>query len=94
GCVISGAKETNALLFSNVRVNSYSEVIETVVLPDVNIGRNCKISKAVIDRGCDIPEGTIIGEDPALDAERFYVSEKGVVLVTPEMLGQVIHHVR
>ncbi|MBT3058508.1 MAG: glucose-1-phosphate adenylyltransferase [Candidatus Thiodiazotropha sp.] len=94
GCVISGAKVTNSLLFSNVRVNSYSEVIETVVLPDVNIGRNCKISKAVIDRGCDIPEGTIIGEDPALDAERFYVSEKGVVLVTPEMLGQVIHHVR
>lgn len=94
GCVISGAKVTNSLLFSNVRVNSYSEVIETVVLPDVNIGRNCRISKAVIDRGCDIPEGTIIGEDPALDAERFYVSEKGVVLVAPEMLGQVIHHVR
>ncbi|MES9970539.1 MAG: glucose-1-phosphate adenylyltransferase [Candidatus Thiodiazotropha sp.] len=94
GCVISGAKVTNSLLFSNVRVNSYSEVTETVVLPDVNIGRNCRISKAVIDRGCDIPEGTIIGEDPDQDAERFYVSEKGVVLVTPEMLGQVIHHVR
>ncbi|MEW8030510.1 MAG: glucose-1-phosphate adenylyltransferase [Candidatus Thiodiazotropha sp.] len=94
GCVISGAKVTNSLLFSNVRVNSYSEVNETVVLPDVNIGRNCRISKAVIDRGCDIPEGTIIGDDPDLDAERFYVSEKGIVLVTPEMLGQVIHHVR
>ncbi|MES9829724.1 MAG: glucose-1-phosphate adenylyltransferase [Candidatus Thiodiazotropha sp.] len=94
GCVISGAKVMNSLLFSNVRVNSYSEVNETVVLPDVNIGRNCSISKAVIDRGCDIPEGTVIGEDPDLDAERFYVSEKGVVLVTPEMLGQVIHHVR
>ncbi|MES9811264.1 MAG: glucose-1-phosphate adenylyltransferase [Candidatus Thiodiazotropha sp.] len=94
GCVISGAKVTNSLLFSNVRVNSYSEVNETVVLPDVNIGRNCRISKAVIDRGCDIPEGTVIGEDPDLDAERFYVSEKGIVLVTPEMLGQVIHHVR
>ncbi|MES9824832.1 MAG: glucose-1-phosphate adenylyltransferase [Candidatus Thiodiazotropha endolucinida] len=94
GCVISGAKVTNSLLFSNVRVNSYSEVNETVVLPDVNIGRNCRINKAVIDRGCDIPEGTVIGEDPDLDAERFYVSEKGVVLVTPEMLGQVIHHVR
>lgn len=94
GCVISGAKVTNSLLFSNVRVNSYSEVNQTVVLPDVNIGRNCRISKAVIDRGCDIPEGTIIGEDPVLDAERFYLSENGVVLVTPEMLGQVIHHVR
>lgn len=94
GCVISGAKVTNSLLFSNVRVNSYTSVNQTVVLPDVNIGRNCKINKAVIDRGCDIPEGTIIGEDPAADAERFYVSEKGVVLVTPEMLGQVLHHVR
>jgi glucose-1-phosphate adenylyltransferase len=94
GCVISGAKVTNSLLFSNVRVNSYSEVVDTVVLPDVNIGRNCRITKAVIDRGCDIPEGTIIGDDPVHDAERFYVSEMGVVLVTPEMLGQVIHHVR
>ena len=94
GCVISGAKVKDSLLFSNVRVNSYSEVDHSVILPDVNIGRNCRITKAVIDRGCDIPEGTIIGEDAEADAERFYVSEKGVVLVTPEMLGQVIHHVR
>lgn len=94
GCVISGAKVKDSLLFSNVRVNSYSEVDHTVVLPDVNIGRNCRIIRAVIDRGCDIPEGTVIGEDPEADAERFYVSEQGIVLVTPEMLGQVIHHVR
>jgi glucose-1-phosphate adenylyltransferase len=94
GCVISGAKVVDSLLFSNVRVNSYSEVDHTVVLPDVNIGRNCRITRAVIDRGCDIPEGTVIGEDPKADAERFYLSEQGVVLVTPEMLGQVIHHVR
>jgi glucose-1-phosphate adenylyltransferase len=94
GCVISGAKVHNSLLFSNVRVNSYSEVKDTVVLPDVNIGRNCRITRAVIDRGCDIPEGTVIGEDAETDAEHFYVSEQGVVLVTPEMLGQVIHHVR
>ncbi|MET0027050.1 MAG: glucose-1-phosphate adenylyltransferase [Candidatus Thiodiazotropha sp.] len=94
GCVISGAKVTNSLLFSNVRVNSYSSVDQTVVLPDVNIGRNCKIVKAVIDRGCDIPEGTQIGIDPQADAERFYVTETGIVLVTPEMLGQVLHHVR
>jgi glucose-1-phosphate adenylyltransferase len=94
GCVISGAKVQGSLLFSNVRVNSYSEVDHTVVLPDVNIGRNCRITRAVIDRGCDIPEGTVIGEDPIADTERFYVSEKGIVLVTPEMLGQVIHHVR
>lgn len=94
GCVISGAQVNNSLLFSNVRVNSYSKVDQTVVLPDVNIGRNCSITRAVIDRGCDIPEGTVIGEDAEADAERFYVSEQGIVLVTPEMLGQVIHHVR
>ncbi len=94
GCVISGAKVKDSLLFSNVRVNSYSEVDHSVVLPDVNIGRNCRITRAVIDRGCDIPEGTVIGEDATADAERFYVSEQGIVLVTPEMLGQVIHHVR
>ncbi|MEN8168416.1 MAG: glucose-1-phosphate adenylyltransferase [Pseudomonadota bacterium] len=94
GCVISGATVRNSLLFSNVRLNSYSRVEDSVILPDVNIGRNCRITRAVIDRGCEIPEGTVIGEDAAADAERFYVSEGGVVLVTPEMLGQVIHYVR
>ncbi len=94
GCVISGSKVKNCLLFSNVRLNSYSDLEDSVVLPDVNIGRNCRISRAVIDRGCKIPEGTVIGEDPAADAERFYVSEGGIVLVTPEMLGQVLHYVR
>ncbi len=94
GCVISGAAVRNSLLFSNVRVNSYSSVEDSVVLPDVNIGRNCSIRKAIIDRGCEIPEGTIIGEDAVADAERFLVSDGGVVLVTPEMLGQIIHHVR
>jgi glucose-1-phosphate adenylyltransferase len=94
GCVISGSYVRNSLLFSNVRVNSFSRVEDSVVLPDVNVGRKCRITRAVIDRGCEIPEGTVIGEDPAADAERFHVSEGGVVLVTPEMLGQVIHYVR
>jgi glucose-1-phosphate adenylyltransferase len=94
GCVISGSYVRNSLLFSNVRLNSYSRLESSVVLPHVNIGRNCRITKAVIDRGCEIPEGTVIGQDPEADAERFYVSEGGVVLVTPEMLGQVLHYVR
>lgn len=94
GCVISGSKVKNSLLFSNVRVNSYGEVEDSVILPDVKIGRHSRIRRAVIDRGCEIPEGTVIGEDAAADAERFHVSESGVVLVTPEMLGQVIHYVR
>jgi glucose-1-phosphate adenylyltransferase len=94
GCVISGSYVRNSLLFSNVRLNSYSKLESSVVLPDVNIGRNCRINRAVIDRGCEIPEGTVIGEDPVADAERFHVSEGGIVLVTPEMLGQVLHYVR
>lgn len=94
GCVISGSYVRKSLLFSNVRVNSYCRVEESVILPNVDIGRRCRITRAVIDKGCKIPEGTVIGEDPKADAERFYVSEGGIVLVTPEMLGQVIHYVR
>ena len=94
GCIISGAKVKHSLLFSNVSVNDYTKVDSSVVLPDVTIGKNCRIYHAVIDKGCDIPDGTIIGQDEEQDRKRFYVSEKGVVLVTPDMLGQVIHHVR
>ena len=94
GCLISGATVRRSLLFSNVRVHSFSKLEESVVLPGVEVGRNCRITKAVIDKGCKIPSGTVIGEDPKVDAERFYVSEGGVVLVTPEMLGQELHFVR
>ncbi len=94
GCLISGATVKKSLLFSNVRVHSYAEVEESVVLPKVEIGRHCRIKKAIIDKGCKIPPGTVIGEDPVADAERFHVSEGGVVLVTPEMLGQELHYVR
>jgi glucose-1-phosphate adenylyltransferase len=94
GCIVSGSKVSNSLLFSNVRVNSYSLVEDSVVLPDVDIGRRCRISKAVIDRGCVIPEGSVIGEDLEQDAKRFHVTPGGVVLVTPDMLGQVRNYVR
>ena len=94
GCLISGATVRHSLLFSNVRVNSYAVLQDVVALPNVQIGRNCRITRAVIDKWCDLPDGTVIGEDPEQDAERFYVSPGGVVLVTPEMLGQQFHHVR
>jgi glucose-1-phosphate adenylyltransferase len=94
GCVISGATVRHSLLFSNVRVNSHAILQDVVVLPNTKIGRHCRITKAVIDKGCDLPEGTVIGEDPKFDAERFHVTRGGVVLVTPEMLGQELHHVR
>ena len=94
GCVISGAHIQHSLLFSNVKVNSYARVENSVVLPEVYIGRNCTIKNAIIDRACNIPEGTQIGVNHEQDAERFHVSEKGIVLVTPEMLGQELHFVR
>jgi glucose-1-phosphate adenylyltransferase len=94
GCVVSGAIVRHSLLFSKVRVNSYTVVEHSVILPEANIGRNCQITKAIIEKGCTVPEGTIIGEDRAEDEKRFHVSPGGVVLVTPEMLGQERHHVR
>ena len=94
GCVISGAYLRRSLLFSNVKVHSYARLEDAVVLPDVDIGRRARIRRAVLDRGCVVPPDLVIGEDPEADAKRFYVSEGGVVLVTPEMLGQEIHRVR
>lgn len=94
GCLISGATVRHSLLFSNVKVSSYSVVEDSVVLPNVTVGRNCRITRAVIDKGCILPDGTVIGENRKEDEERFYVSPGGVVLVTPEMLGQELHHVR
>jgi len=94
GCVISGAKIRHSLVFSNVRVNSYTTVQDSIILPQANIGRHCRITKAIIEKSCEVPEGTIIGENPAEDKKRFYVSEGGVVLVTPDMLGQKLHYVR
>ncbi|MCK5090975.1 MAG: glucose-1-phosphate adenylyltransferase [Gammaproteobacteria bacterium] len=94
GCIISGAHIRHSLLFSNVSVESYSKIEGSVILPNVVIEQNCEIRNTVVDKGCIVPEGTIIGVDAKEDARRFTVSPNGVVLVTPEMLGQEIHHVR
>ncbi len=94
GCIISGATVRHSLIFSNVRVNSYSVVEDSVVLPEVNVGRHCRIKKAIIEKGCNVPEGTIIGENREDDEKRFQVSAEGVVLVTSDMLGQQRHMIR
>jgi glucose-1-phosphate adenylyltransferase len=95
GCLISGAKISKSLLFSRAVVHSYSTVDETVVLPDVDIGQNCRICRAIIDRGSVIPEGTVIGENHDDDRERgFRVTSTGLTLVTPDMLGQQLHFTR
>jgi glucose-1-phosphate adenylyltransferase len=94
GCIISGATIRDSLLFSNVKVHSYALLQHAVVLPDVDIGESCRIKRAVIDKGCRIPPSTVIGENPEEDAQRYYLTPGGVVLVTPEMLGQELHYVR
>jgi glucose-1-phosphate adenylyltransferase len=87
GCIISGAHVARSLLFSGCRINSHARTREAVLLPDVNVGRHSRLTKVVVDRGCHIPEGLVIGEDPALDARRFYVSEGGVALVSADRLA-------
>ena len=94
GCIVSGSSVHHSLLFSDVNVHSYSRIEDSVLFPQVNIGRHCLIKKAIIDKGCNIPPNTHIGMDPKDDTARFHVSSGGVVLVTPEMLGQRLHYVR
>lgn len=89
GCIVSGSDLKQAVLFSNVRVHSYCKITQGVILPRTEIGRNCRLSKVVIDRGCKLPEGLVIGEDEELDAKRFYRTDNGVVLVTSEMLARL-----
>lgn len=89
GCIVSGSTLRKSLLFSNVRVNSYSVIESSVLLPEVVVGQHCTINKAIIDRGAHIPDGTVIGVDHEEDKRRgFRVTDKGVVLVTRHMLGQ------
>lgn len=93
GCIISGAEVVESLLFSNVAVQNHSRVERSVVMPEVQIGSNCLIKNAVVDKGCLIPDGTQIGVDLDSDRKHFHVSPAGIVLVTPDMLGQKLHSV-
>ena len=94
GCIISGCSIKNSVLFSDVRVNSYSEIQSSVILPKVDIGRHVTLKCVIVDKGTRIPDGMQIGVDPDEDRKRFCVTEKGITLVTPEMLGQSSHMVR
>lgn len=89
GCIVSGSYVAHSVLFSEVRVHSDCRIVQAVILPDVLISRHCRLSKVVIDRGCKIPEGMVVGEDAALDALRFERTEDGVVLITQEMLDKL-----
>ena len=89
GCIISGASLRRSLLFTRVRMHSYSHIENTVVMPDVTIGRGARLSNVIVDRGVSIPEGLQVGEDPAEDAKRFRRTAQGVTLITQAMLDQL-----
>ncbi len=88
-CIISGAALRRSLIFTGARVNSFSSLDEAVVLPDCFVGRNARLRRVIIDRGVHIPEGLVVGEDPALDAKRFNRSEMGVCLITQSMIDRL-----
>jgi glucose-1-phosphate adenylyltransferase len=87
GCIVSGAHVARSLLFSSVRINSFARTCEAVLLPEVEVGRYARLNKVVVDRGCRIPEGLVVGEDPEFDAQRFYRTDDGVVLISADMLA-------
>ena len=89
GCIVSGSHVANSVFFSNVRVDSFCTIDQAVVLPTVTIERNCRLRKVVIDRGCTLPEGMVVGDDAAADAARFERTDAGVVLITRDMLARL-----
>jgi glucose-1-phosphate adenylyltransferase len=89
GCIVSGASVHRSLLFSQVRANSFSKLDETVVLPQVEIGRHARLTRTVVDRGCRIPDHLVVGEDAEEDERRFYRTGSGITLVTREMLAKL-----
>ncbi|MCU5771210.1 glucose-1-phosphate adenylyltransferase [Erwiniaceae bacterium BAC15a-03b] len=89
GCIISGSVVVHSVLFPRVRINSFCNIDSSVLLPDVVIGRSCRLRRCVIDRACVLPEGMVVGENPDEDSRRFYRSEEGIVLVTRAMLAKL-----
>jgi glucose-1-phosphate adenylyltransferase len=87
GCIISGALVRQSVLFTGVKIHSYSSVEASVILPGADVGRHCRLRKVVVDEGCKIPAGMTIGFDAAEDARRFHRSPEGVVLVTSAMVA-------
>lgn len=81
GCIVSGGKVRRSILSPRVRVNSFSEVSDSILFNEVTVGRGAVVRRAVVDKQVDIPEGFQIGVDPAADAERFTVSPQGVVVI-------------
>ena len=90
GCIVSGATVRRSILFSKVRVGEGSSVEDSLVLPEVVIGRGVTLKRAVVDKRCILPDGFSAGLSPDEDRKRFHVTERGITLVTPSMLGQPV----
>jgi glucose-1-phosphate adenylyltransferase len=91
GCIVSGSTVRRSLLFTNVRVHNHCTIEDSVILPNAEIGPTAVVRNCIVDKHCRIPEGMVIGENLEEDRKRFHVTEKGRVLVVPEMLGQHVH---
>jgi glucose-1-phosphate adenylyltransferase len=89
GCIVSGSKLRRSLLFTGVRVHSFGRIDHAVILPYTEIGKSARLSNVVIDRGVNIPEGLVVGEDPVLDGQRFRRTSKGVCLITQAMIDRL-----
>ncbi|MBF0153868.1 MAG: glucose-1-phosphate adenylyltransferase [Magnetococcales bacterium] len=89
GCVISGSTVRRSLLFSNVRVNSYGIVEDSVILPGTDIGRHCRLRKVIIAQDCRVPDGLVVGEDPDQDTRRFFRTDTGITLITQDAIDKL-----
>jgi len=94
GCIVSGSVVRRSLLFSDVRVNGYCNIEDSVLLPNVDVCRDVTLKRVIVDKNCKIPEGLVVGVNPEEDRKRFHVTPNGVTLITPEMLGQKTHQFR
>jgi glucose-1-phosphate adenylyltransferase len=88
-CIVSGGHLSNSLLFTGVRVKSYTHVDRAVILPQVTINRHARLKNVIVDRGVVIPEGLVVGEDPEEDARRFRRTEGGICLITEPMIAKL-----
>ena len=94
GCIVSGSVVRRSVLFSDVRVNSYCVIEDSVLLNNVDVCRDVVLKRVIVDKNCKIPDGLQVGVNPEADRKRFHVSPNGITLITPDMLGQNVHRSR
>ena len=94
GCIVSGSTVRRSVLFTNVHVQDYCDIVDSVILPNVEIGNNVTLHRVIVDKYCCLPEGLSAGVDADADRKRFHVTPGGVTVIVPEDLGQRVHHLR